>query len=132
MSFLCTDSMEHQSESRYVLLVEDDEDISSLLSGLLKKYGYDVISAHSGEDALRLFKEKCFDIIILDVHLPSLDGDTVVRFMKQQQPSQKMIVISGDFNAAQAIGVKYGIDEVFEKPFHIRDLNATIQRLMTV
>lgn len=78
-----------------ILVMEDDESISTALEMILSEAGYDVEVAGTGEKALELFENKPFDLIIADLKLPGIGGMEVIRQVKDKSPATEVIVITG-------------------------------------
>ena len=79
----------------HILVMEDDQTISAALDMILTEAGYDVDVAETGEDALELFEQKQFDLIIADLKLPGINGMEVIRQIKEKKPKTEVIVITG-------------------------------------
>ncbi|UCH45197.1 MAG: response regulator [Nitrospiraceae bacterium] len=92
---------EYEQESPYlmqrILLIDDDEKVSSILSKLLKKIGYDVEVAEDGEKGIKLFDEVSdFDLVISDIRMPNMDGNEVARYIRNSDKSATpLIAITG-------------------------------------
>jgi CheY-like chemotaxis protein len=92
---------EYEQESplriQRILLIDDDENIRSILSKLLKKMGYDVEVAEDGEKGIKLFGEVSdFDLIISDIRMPNMDGNEVARYIRNSDKSSaSLIAITG-------------------------------------
>ena len=78
-----------------ILVMEDDQSISAALDMILTEAGYDVEVAETGEDALELFEQKGFDLLIADLKLPGIGGIEVIRQVKEKKPETEVIVITG-------------------------------------
>jgi len=111
-----------------VLVVDDNRDILDLLRRVLTTYGYDVIVARSGIEALHQDAAAHPDIVLLDVNMPTLDGWEVCRRLKARRDVPVMLLTvraeAADFESSRAAGA----DEHIAKPFEIADLLARIER----
>jgi CheY-like chemotaxis protein len=87
-----------------VLVVDDDVDFAEMLAENLESHGYTVVAAHSGEDAVTLFREDSFDFCFLDVQLPGIDGVETLRLLKGINPSVRAAIMTG-----------YAIEESLQK-----------------
>ena len=76
-----------------ILIVDDEEGIRESLSGIFEDEGYDVITARSGEEALKILKEQNVDLILLDVWLPGIDGVQTLKEIKNIKPDIPVIMI---------------------------------------
>jgi DNA-binding response OmpR family regulator len=110
-----------------VLLVDDDPDIVESFSMLLQSK-YDVQAAENGADALALLTERAFDVILLDLMMPVMDGATLKRTLDARGVATPIIILSAGANVADhAQGL--GIDAFLVKPIDIDDLEAMIERV---
>lgn len=109
-----------------VLVVEDDSDISNLLTYYFEAKGHDVISAYDGLEALKQFQAGDPDLILLDVMLPKLDGWAVLEAVRAQSGVPViMLTALGDTDDV-VTGLSRGADDYLRKPFEIRELEARI------
>ncbi len=116
-----------------LLVVDDEEDILELLRFNLVREGYDVVCAATGEDALRQVDGKQFDLIILDLMLPGIDGLDVARRLKKTTKSQDLPIIMLTAKGEEAdvvAGLELGADDYIAKPFSPRVLIARIKAVL--
>ncbi|MBI1805654.1 MAG: response regulator [Ignavibacteria bacterium] len=114
----------------HLLIVDDEENIRSTLSDVLSAAGYEVTTAAGGGEAIALVQGEHFDLAILDVRMPMVDGLEVLRFIKQQSPETKVIMLTAFADLKQAMEAKqYGAEDFISKPYDIQDLLATIERI---
>jgi CheY-like chemotaxis protein len=114
-----------------VLLAEDDPDQSEMLSDTLEEEGYTVDSAFSGDAAHNKLLHNQYDLVILDIRMPGMDGATVLRhFRKNEQPSGKHIpvIVVSAFATRQDVEryKQYGADASFAKPYDMNELISAI------
>ena len=116
-----------------ILAVEDDKNISRLIVYNLEKAGFDCKAAASGEEALAAVNKEEFDLIILDLMLPKLDGFEVCRLLKQDKDSQKipvlMLTAKGE-EVDRVVGLELGADDYVVKPFSPRELVLRIKAIL--
>jgi DNA-binding NtrC family response regulator len=114
-----------------VLVVDDTRTTVSYLNQVLGKWGYDVMPAYDGEEALSLFKAGSFDLILTDIRMGAMNGVDLLHQVRQQNADIPVIMISGyqDIGAA-AEALKAGAFDYIEKPFQIHDLVATMNRAL--
>ena len=117
--------------NRVVLVVEDNEDIRSLLDAVLGLSGYDVVLAENGHEALRLLVDVHLapDLAILDVEMPELSGWEVLRSIRDNASTADLPVIVCSVNGSDADldrGRALGCDGYLQKPFHIDELAAEV------
>ena len=121
---------------KLILVVDDEEDIRTLLKRLLTAKGHRVIEADRGLLALRLVKEHVPDLIILDAMLPELHGFDIARRIKGSAKYGRIpiIMVSAVYRGwriAADLKQNYGVEDYIEKPFRIADVLAAVQRLLT-
>lgn len=114
-----------------ILVVEDDPLMLAALEILLEDEGYAVTTAQSGIDAIRMAKDKEFDLVISDVQMAEMDGMETISGVKQQQPSARSIVITGYASPDVPIqAIKMGVDDYILKPFDDRQFVASVKRCL--
>lgn len=116
-----------------VMVVEDDEHFRSFLTTVLRETpGYIVQEAKSGEEALALCRDMGFDLLIVDLRMPKMDGITLIHHVRRLHPSTRFIIVTGFGDKKSAIdAVHLGVSEYLEKP--IRDLQlfrTTVERAL--
>jgi DNA-binding response OmpR family regulator len=120
---------EYEQESPYlmqrILLIDDDEDISSILSKLLKKIGYDVEVAEDGEKGIKLFDEVSdFDLVISDIRMPNMDGNEVAKYIRNSDKSATLLIaITGFPEEIQPEMFDYSLI----KPFSMKEFDFMIR-----
>jgi CheY-like chemotaxis protein len=117
-----------------ILLVDDEEDILTLVAGILKKEGYETESALSGKDALSLLQEKKFDLLLLDLMMPDMDGFEVCKEM-QANPDTKnipviVVTVKGDFGSIETAYKCSPVKNYITKPFERKNLLNIISQVL--
>ena len=125
-----------QAPKQSILVIDDDPRLLELLQRVLRLHGSDweVTGASNGREALGFVRERAFDLVITDIHMPDKDGLETIREVRRAQPSAKIMAMSGggpwqgcDFlRIAQVLGAH----AVIEKPFELEKLVATIGNLL--
>lgn len=111
-----------------ILYVEDDETLGFITSDNLERKGYEVVLSQDGEKALEQFRTGSFDICLLDVMLPKLDGFTLARLIRQENEEVPIIFISAKSLPEDKIaGLLLGADDYMVKPFNIEELTLKIE-----
>ena len=114
-----------------LLLVEDNEQLNKALSTLLKRNSYVVDSALDGEEALIFLKEYQYDVVILDIMLPKIDGLEVLRRVRKDGLQTPIIMLTAKSTIEDKItGLDYGADDYLAKPFNTEELLARIRALV--
>jgi len=111
-----------------VLLVEDDDHLAEGVAFNLRNSGYDVETAGTGEAALEAIERQAFDLVLLDVMLPGIDGLEVVRRLRHAGNTTPVLIITAKNRADDAIaGLDAGADDYITKPFDLHQVLARIR-----
>ena len=114
-----------------VLLVEDDQPLAEALTALLAASGYAVDCVNDGASAEALAAAERFDLVILDLNLPQMDGLSVLRAMRgRQNPAAVMILTARGAPEDRVRGLDLGADDYMIKPFDIREFEARVRSLL--
>lgn len=114
-----------------ILLVEDEDQIRSLLEMNLEMEGFEVIAATNGKDAIKAFKEQHFDLIILDIMLPGIDGIGVCEQIRLTNSEVPIIFLTAKDTAEERVkGLKKGADDYLTKPFDLEELIIRVKNLL--
>ncbi len=121
-----------QQDKKYsILVVEDEENILELLQLNLELEGYEVSIAKTGAQAVKQFKSEYFDLIILDIMLPEMDGIAVCETIRTQNNEVPILFLSAKNSAADRVeGLKKGGDDYMTKPFNLEELLLRIEKLI--
>jgi len=114
-----------------VLVVDDEESILETLTGILEDEGYEVITASSGEKALKCFKEFSPEVVLLDVWIPGMDGIETLKNIKQMDKETSVIMISGHGTIDTAVhAIKLGAYDFLEKPLSLEKVLILVRRAL--
>jgi two-component system OmpR family response regulator len=114
-----------------VLVIDDEQGIRDLLDTLLRRKGYDVIVAESGQKGLECFRRERPDVIVLDLKMPGMDGLTVLRQIHSLDPKTPVIILTGAGTAEMEQQVRaLGVTEYVEKEFSLHLLGDALKRLL--
>lgn len=114
-----------------LLLIEDEEDLINTLSRGLRKVGYVVDPATDGKEGLDLFYMNEYDLVILDLNLPSMDGLEILSKIREADQECKILILSARSNYEQRIeGLDKGANDYLVKPFDFGELTARIRALL--
>ncbi|HEX4152989.1 MAG TPA: response regulator [Steroidobacteraceae bacterium] len=124
----CTDSAAlHEAR---VLLVDDDRELCQMLTEYLEAEHFDVKSVHDGGDALEELKARTFEILILDVMLPSVGGFDVLRTLGASYQTPILMLTARGDDVDRIVGLELGADDYLSKPFNPRELVARIRAIL--
>jgi len=111
--------------------VDDQRYFRELLEGLLTDAGYDVVTAGSGEEALRILEQSDFDVILTDLVMPGMDGNDLVHRAKERDPEQEIVVVTGVVDVKTAVdAMKLGASEYLIKPFDRTTLTRALDKIL--
>jgi len=113
--------------SARILLVDDEQSIQTLLSYPLRKDGYDVVCATDGHNALKRFDEQAFDLVVLDVMLPQLDGLEVCRRLRSRSAVPIIMLTAKSEEIDKVLGLELGADDYITKPFSMREFRSRVK-----
>lgn len=114
-----------------ILLVEDEEHLHEALKLNLEMDGYMVDSAYDGADALKQIQSAHYDLIILDIMLPSLDGFSITERMRLNNNQTPILILSAKNTSANRVqGLKLGADDYLTKPFNLEELLLRVAKLI--
>ncbi|HEY2651328.1 MAG TPA: response regulator transcription factor [Solirubrobacteraceae bacterium] len=113
--------------SARILLVDDEQSIQTLLSYPLRKEGYDVVQATDGRQALDRFEEQPFDLVVLDLMLPKVDGLEVCRLLRSRSAVPIIMLTAKSEEIDKVVGLELGADDYITKPFSLREFSSRIK-----
>ena len=113
-----------------VLIVEDEQSISSFISMILTANGYDTIIVNTGEEALTMISSHCPDLIVLDLGLPDMDGLEVLRSVRKWSSLPIVVVSARNHERDKVEALDYGADDYLVKPFEMKELMARINAVL--
>ena len=114
-----------------ILLVEDEENLHETLKLNLELEGYEVTSAFDGSAALKAVQNEYFDLIVMDIMLPELDGITVTQNIRLANNDVPILILSAKNNPAdRVLGLKKGADDYLTKPFNLEELLLRVRKLI--
>ena len=114
-------------EKKKILIVEDEKDISEILAYNIKKQGYDVDTAFDGETGLNKALTGEFDLILLDVMLPKMDGFEICKRVREKLQTPIIILTAREEENDKIMGLDLGADDYMTKPFSIGELSSRIK-----
>jgi two-component system response regulator CpxR len=122
--------MNDQLHNANILLVDDDRELGTMLAEFLAPDHFDVIACLSGEDGLQALGDKEFDLLILDIMLPGMNGIDVLRQVRQTSDIPVIMLTARGDDVDRILGLEFGADDYLSKPFNPRELLARIKAIM--
>jgi DNA-binding response OmpR family regulator len=113
-----------------ILVVEDERKLNDIVRDYLSSLGYEVVQCFNGQDALRYREAETFDLAVLDLMLPGLDGIEVARRMREKSDIPIIMLTARDAEADKLLGLEVGADDYMTKPFSVRELGARIRSVL--
>lgn len=114
-----------------ILLVDDERQLTDALATILKQHKYSVDCAHNGEEGLDYINSGIYDLVILDVMMPVMDGFTLLKIIRQKKIDVPVLMLSAKSELNDKIdGLNLGADDYITKPFHTNELLARIKALL--
>jgi heavy metal response regulator len=114
-----------------ILLVEDDRSISRFIAKGLKEKGYVVDVSHDGEEGLQLILNQSYDLVILDILLPGLNGYEILKAMRERKVGTPVICLTAKGEQEDIVqGLELGADDYLVKPFSFAELQARISAVL--
>jgi CheY-like chemotaxis protein len=112
-----------------ILVVDDNNVFRILVSKMLSRLGYEVSSADSGENGLRIFLKNKFDVVLSDYEMPGMDGVALACSVKKSSPRTRVVIMTRAGKDTVFSRESTAVDEVISKPFTLAQIDATIQNL---
>ena len=114
-----------------ILIVDDDHKVRATISKILKTKGYKIDEASSGKEAIEKALSNDFDIVLLDLMMPTVSGMDVLVELRKSKPKTKEIMMTGFATVNNAVeAIKRGASDYISKPFKAEELDATIRRCL--
>ncbi len=116
---------------RSILVVEDDEDLANLVALNLRDAGHRVVVEHNGRVALEMTEAESFDLVVLDLTLPGLDGLEICRQLRSRSSYTAILMLTARTTELdRVLGLEMGADDYLTKPFSVRELVARVKALL--
>ena len=113
-----------------LLIVEDEKELCDTISKSLYESGYEVDTCYDGYEALDYILTEDYDLIVLDLNLPGMDGMDILRELRKENEETKVLILSARSQIIDKVeGLDAGANDYMEKPFHIQELEARIRSL---
>lgn len=113
-----------------ILVVDDEPTITDFVGHALKREGYNADIVHNGEDAISLASQNDYDLFILDIMLPGMDGYELCRRIRTHTSAPVLFLSARDTELDKVVGLEIGGDDYLSKPFGMRELIARVRALL--
>lgn len=114
--------------SKEILVVDDSQDLTHVIADFLSMHGYQVHTAHDGYDALECMGNEHIGIVVSDIHMPRMDGFTLMGEIRSRYPQVPIVLITGfSVSEAKKMAFEKGANAFVAKPFKLRDLKTVIE-----
>ncbi|MGV6859544.1 MAG: response regulator transcription factor [bacterium] len=117
---------------KHILVVEDDKDIAELIRLHLTDLGHQIVVEHNGDEAWRVFRQGSFDLVVLDIMLPGLDGLEICRRIRQHETryTSVLMLTARTTELDRVLGLELGADDYLSKPFSLPECVARVKALL--
>jgi len=115
---------------RLILVIDDDEDVARVISYVFESQGHRVIAAHRGREAIELARKHRPDLLTLDLIMPDIDGQTVIRTLRSQEETRKIPIICISTQADPSLAISHGADYFLEKPLDLDKLREVAEEAL--
>ena len=113
-----------------LLIVEDEKELCDTISKSLYESGYEVDTCYDGDEAFDYILTEEYDLIVLDLNLPGMDGMDILRELRKENEETKVLILSARSQIIDKVeGLDAGANDYMEKPFHLQELEARIRSL---
>ena len=113
-----------------ILLVDDEQSVQKLLGWPLRKEGYEVVEAYDGRQALERLRDGAFDLIVLDLMLPKVDGFDVCRQIRARSTVPIIMLTAKADEIDKVLGLELGADDYITKPFSVREFRSRVKAVL--
>ncbi len=114
--------------SKHILIVDDSQDLTHVIADFLSMYGYQVHTARDGYDALECMHSQQIQVVVSDIHMPRMDGFTLMGEIRTKYPGVPIVLITGfSISEAQKMAFERGANAFVAKPFKLKELKRVIE-----
>jgi len=120
-----------KSDQKNILLVDDDTGVRTVFSSILRKEGYRVTAVKNGYEAIKVIDEESFDLALVDLRMPGLDGIQVLEKIKSRRPQTRVIIYSAYGSVEDAVeAMRKGAADYLNKPFSPNELELSLKKTL--
>jgi DNA-binding response OmpR family regulator len=118
-------------EASRILIVEDNEPVLRFIDASLREAGFETVPVQTGKEAFERLRTDIFDLVLLDLKLPDVDGMEILKTVRRQEEDMPLIVVSSMQEVdTKVLGFEIGCDDYITKPFHVSELIGRVRRLL--
>ena len=119
------------SKKPNILFTDDEKTFRNIMAKELTRMGYNVTGCDSGAETLKNMQERDFDVVILDMNMPAMNGIETLKRLKEMESTTEVIVLTGQGSIESAVqAIKLGAYDYLTKPCQLAELNALLQRAL--
>ncbi len=111
-----------------ILVVDDDETVRNLLFNILNSLGYSAECARDGEEALKMFANNRYDLILTDLRMPNMNGEELVRHIRERDPEFRIFLMTGYYSEVKDKSLQTQVNGILKKPFSTMDLKNILEK----
>ena len=120
-----------KSDQKNILVVDDDTGVRTVFSSILRKEGYRVTAVKNGYEAIKVIDEESFDLALVDLRMPGLDGIQVLEKIKSRRPQTRVIIYSAYGSVEDAVeAMRKGAADYLNKPFSPNELELSLKKTL--
>ena len=117
--------------SCYILLVDDEANVRTVFSDVLKRVGYQVKAVEDGQEAIKEVEEKTYNLALVDLRMPTMDGIEILENIKKRKPQIPVIIYTGHGSITTAVeAMRKGASDYLNKPFSPEELKLSIRKAL--
>lgn len=117
----------------HTLVVDDEKNVTELLKLQLEEVGFDVDTANDGAEAINKIQARHYDLILLDLRMPRINGIEVLKFAKENQPDSQVLILTGYGDIKTAVdAIKMGAFDFISKPYNFDELMVSINNALAM
>ncbi len=117
--------------SCYILLVDDEANVRTVFSDVLKRVGYQVKAVEDGQEAIKEVEEKTYNLALVDLRMPTMDGIEILENIKKRKPQIPVIIYTGHGSITTAVeAMRKGASDYLNKPFSPEELKLSIRNAL--
>lgn len=120
-----------KSDQKNILVVDDDTGVRTVFSSILRKEGYRVTAVKNGYEAIKVIDEESFDLALVDLRMPGLDGIQVLERIRSRRPQTRVIIYSAYGSVEDAVeAMRKGAADYLNKPFSPNELEVSVKKAL--